>query len=170
MKLVDFFSLGLKTPDISFAAFISEIRTDPLALFQFLIPLLVLVFAVLTLKIRGTRVKVNSNPSMVQERENFELPDNDFNREMIYVTKQDFDHFEVSIEERSRMILASVKILDRMARKYKRLKYKAQYTTNNARKKRLNTLIQSKMGEMLKLYNTVEKEMLKLNIEKLGDE
>lgn len=164
------FSLGLQPPDISWGAFISEVRSDPLSLFQFLIPLLIIVAGVISLRVRGAKTKINANPSMVQERENFELPDDYFSKEMMYVINGDRDHFEQSIENSSNYIIRSTKAINRFARRYKRLKYRLQYTNSNRKKKRLEEQMKIIMNEMIRMYGEVEKNWIRLDLKKLGDE
>lgn len=164
------FSLGLQPPDISWSAFISEARSDPLSLFQFLIPVLILVAGVISLRIRGARTKINANPSMVQERENFQLPDDYFSTEMMYVVNGDRDHFEQSIESSSDFIIRSTKAIKQFARRYKRLKYRLQYTNSNRKKQRLEEQMKRIMNEMIRLYADVEKNWLNFDLKKLGDE
>lgn len=165
-----YYMLSLSVPHISLNGFIAEVMSDPLVMLQFLIPLLIVVVGVLTLKVHGARSKINTNPSMVQEREVFELPDDNFYKEMMYVDNGDSDHFEQTIEKNTKEIISSTKVIKNFARRYKRLKYRLQYTNSKRKKEKMDARMKAIMKEMLRIYGNLEKDMLKLDLNKLGDE
>ncbi len=164
--MIELYSLGLSPPNISMGALISEIQSNPYSMFIFLVPMIALVAYVLKLKIGSFRTKVTSNPTLVQEKEKFELPRDTINLEMSFVENNDYDHFESMLEEKSKAMLNYTKLLVKIARRYRRIKYRANLTASENKKKKLNSMLKSEMEEMINLFGQMESIKMGLSAKK----
>ena len=68
VSALPFSSFSISVPSFSFTEFLYELRTDPLLFFVFLIPVLMVVIYFIILKINALRRKVDSEPTLIQEK------------------------------------------------------------------------------------------------------
>jgi 5-bromo-4-chloroindolyl phosphate hydrolysis protein len=168
--VLPFSSISLNIPSFSFTELLYELEADPMLFFVFLVPVLMVVVYFIILKINALRRKVDSEPTFIQEKETFKLPEDYINEEMLYVQGRDYDHFEANLEDSSRKIKALSKYLTRKARKYRRMKYRITYTASERTKKKLAEKMQKEFKEIMSVYATIQKVTIDLDLSRIKEE
>ncbi|MCL4350706.1 MAG: hypothetical protein M1414_02390 [Candidatus Thermoplasmatota archaeon] len=147
-----------------FNTYLLYMEQDPLVSLRFTIPLGIVFVYGLMLRSQSNRAKVDSNPVLAQEREQFAIPVDYLNKEMIYVTNQDVDHIVEIMEKSTRNIKMLSLIIKRNNSRYKRLKYRMKYTQSSKRKAKLQKRMDICTGDILGAYGEIRR--ITINVEK----
>lgn len=169
-SVLPFLSLSITVPKFTFIELYYEFRTEPFIFLIFSVPVFMVVFYFIILKINARRRKVDSDPTLKQEKETFKLPEDYINKEMVFVQNKDYDHFETNLENSSRKIVTLSKYLNRKARKYKRMKYRVTYTASERKKQKLSANMKKEFEEIMKAYANIQKATIDLDLNKMKEE
>ena len=113
---------------------------------------------------------MDSEPTLKQEKEDFKIPEDYINTEMLFVQNRDYDHFETNLENSSKKITILSKDLNRKARKYRRMKYRITYTASERKKQKLSKAMQEQFKEVMQIYASIQKVTIDLDLKKIEEE
>ncbi|MHB1440472.1 MAG: hypothetical protein ACYCSO_04650 [Cuniculiplasma sp.] len=163
-------SFPISVPKFTLTEFFLQLEVKPYIVFIFLVPVLMIFFYFIILKINTHRRKVDSEPTLKQEKEDFKIPEDYINTEMLFVQNRDYDHFETNLENSSKKITILSKDLNRKARKYRRMKYRITYTASERKKQKLSKAMQEQFKEVMQIYASIQKVTIDLDLKKIEEE
>lgn len=103
------------------ASFLSNIQHNPVFLFSFIIPIVMLFISSLAIRRYSKKTKIDGPPSLEQKKEKFIIPRDFFNKETDKIRDQDFGYFLTPITNEFKMLRdyhERFKILEKQYRKY----------------------------------------------------
>ena len=135
-----------------FSTFISNIESYPLILMRFLVPVLLLLIATMAVQRVSKKEKIDSTPTVEQKREQFVVPDDFFNKEVGYITNDEYEHYLRPMENEFRRMKETFdqfKVLDKLYKKYDARTRSA----SRRRRKRALEMRREVFDQILELYN-----------------
>lgn len=134
------------------ASFFSNVQHNPVFLFSFIIPIVMLFVSSMAIRRYSKKTKIDGPPSLEQKKEKFIIPRDFFNKETDKIKEQDFSYFLTPISSEFRALLSyheRFKVLEKQYRKYAAM-------SQSSRKKRRKTGLDGQkrvFDDILNLYN-----------------
>lgn len=132
--------------------FFANVVHNPVFLLSFIVPILLLLFSSIAIRMYSKRAKIDGPPTLEQKKEKFIIPKDFFNREVERVQAEDYVYFlrPLSNEFSSlRLYHDNFKILEKQYKRYVAMSHSARKKRRTAgeegRKKTFN--------DILNLYN-----------------
>ncbi|MGP6220398.1 hypothetical protein [Caldiplasma sukawensis] len=135
---------------------IQNYEKNPLIMLNFLIPVLVILLFFLAVRIRASLAKQDSIPDIDSKMESFETPDKNFEEEMNFVMKKDYDHFEKIEDSAQKKIFFLVKEMRKSIRKYNRINYRLNLAISDKKIQNLKKRKESEMEKIVKIHAKIQ--------------
>lgn len=132
--------------------FFTRIQHDPVFLLSFVVPVLMLLFASIAMRLYSRRTKIDGPPTLEQKREKFVVPKDFFNRETDRVKRDDYAYFLNPIASEFHTLVEFDDYFRILEKRYK----KFRTMSNSGRKKRREAGIEgakNTFNDILNLYN-----------------
>ncbi|HLH86234.1 MAG TPA: hypothetical protein VKU79_05160 [Thermoplasmataceae archaeon] len=136
--------------------FQSQVTKDPFMLLGFLIPILLIWFSSMGIRLVARRTKVDSPPTMEQKREKFIIPRDFFNVELEQIKDSNFERYLVPMESELRYLKDSYQYFQTLIKRYRKYSSMASSSIKRRKKRGEQGRIDT-FNEILNLYNRVRK-------------
>ncbi|MEM0157905.1 MAG: hypothetical protein QXV22_05470 [Thermoplasmataceae archaeon] len=136
--------------------FETQVVKDPFMLLGFLVPILIIFFVSIGVRLMARRTKIDSAPTMEQKREKFIIPRDFFNVELEEIKLGNFERFLGPIESELKYLNDSYRYFQALLKRYR--KYTGMAGSSLKRRKRRGEKGRIEaFNEILNLYNQIRR-------------
>lgn len=141
---------------MSFNQIIQTYEKNPLIMLNFLIPVIIILLFFLAVRIRASFVNQDNIPDIDSKKERFETPDKNFEEEMNFVMKKDYDHFEKIEDTAQKKIFFFLKEMRKSIRRYNRINYRLNLTLSDKKIEKLKKEKEIEMEKIVKIHAKIQ--------------